>query len=140
MKLFFKSLFILNIVSFLLSILYLVFPIETVYLNGYGLLLIVTLTGNIISSVIGSQSKKADFAYLILSSAGLIAVMLLNTAASLSPTNTSSRSILSIGILFLMMILGAIVTRTPHTKGQLEDFSYHKDSQKRKQRKSLESF
>ena len=122
MKLFFKSLFILNIVSFLLSILYLVFPIETVYLNGYGLLLIVTLTGNIISSVIGSQSKKADFAYLILSSAGLIAVMLLNTAASLSPTNTSSRSILSIGILFLMMILGAIVTRTPHTKRSTRGF------------------
>ncbi|MFL2060622.1 alpha/beta hydrolase fold domain-containing protein [Marinilactibacillus psychrotolerans] len=116
MKLFFKSLFILNIVSFLLSILYLVFPIETVYLNGYGLLLIVTLTGNIISSVIGSQSKKADFAYLILSSVGLTAVLLLNTVASLSPTNASSRSILSIGILILMMILGAIVTRTPRTK------------------------
>ncbi|MFL2098588.1 alpha/beta hydrolase fold domain-containing protein [Marinilactibacillus psychrotolerans] len=116
MKLFFKSLFILNIVSFLLSILYLVFPIETVYLNEYGLLLIVTLTGNIISSVIGSQSKKADFAYLILSSVGLTAVLLLNTVASLSPTNASSRSILSIGILILMMILGAIVTRTPRTK------------------------
>ncbi|API88045.1 hypothetical protein BKP56_01280 [Marinilactibacillus sp. 15R] len=116
MKVFFKFLFIMNIVSVLLSILYLVFPIETVYLNGYGLLLIVTLTGNIIASVIGSQSIKIDYTYLILSSVGLIAVMLLNTVASLSPTNASSRSVLSIGILFLMMILGAIVTRTPHIK------------------------
>ncbi|SFK46690.1 Acetyl esterase/lipase [Marinilactibacillus piezotolerans] len=116
MKVFFKFLFIMNIVSVLLSILYLVFPIGTVYLNGYGLLLIVTLTGNIIASVIGSQSIKIDYTYLILSGVGLIAVMLLNTVASLSPTNASSRSILSIGILFLMMILGAIVTRTPHTK------------------------
>ncbi|MFL2078272.1 alpha/beta hydrolase [Marinilactibacillus psychrotolerans] len=116
MKGFFKFLFIMNIVSVLLSILYLVFPIETVYLNGYGLLLIITLTGNIIASVIGSQSIKIDYTYLILSSVGLIAVMLLNTVASLSPTNASSRSVLSIGILFLMMILGAIVTRTPHIK------------------------
>ncbi|MFL2077199.1 alpha/beta hydrolase [Marinilactibacillus psychrotolerans] len=116
MKVFFKFLFIMNIVSVLLSILYLVFPIGTVYLNGYGLLLIVTLTGNIIASVIGSQSIKIDYTYLILSGVGLIAVMLLNTVASLSPTNASSRSILSIGILFLMIILGAIVTRTPHIK------------------------
>ncbi|WP_080147245.1 alpha/beta hydrolase fold domain-containing protein [Marinilactibacillus piezotolerans] len=137
MKLFFKSLFILNIVSFLLSILYLVFPIETVYLNGYGLLLIVTLTGNIISSVNGSQSRKADFAYLILSSAGLIAVMLLNTAASLSPTNTSSRSILSIGILFLMMILGAIVTRTPHTKRSTRGFFLSQRQSEKKTQKVI---
>lgn len=113
MKVFFKFLFIMNIVSVLLSILYLVFPIETVYLNGYGLLLIVTLTGNIIASAIGSRNKKMDIFYLLLSSVGLMVVMLLNTAASLSPTDVSSRSLVSIGILFLMMIVGAVITRTP---------------------------
>lgn len=132
MKVFFKFLFIMNIVSVLLSILYLVFPIETVYLNGYGILLIVTLTGNIIASIIGSQYIKIDYTYLILSSVGLIAVILLNTVASLSPTNASSRSILSIGILFLMMIPGAIVTRTPHIKRSTrEPFLSQRQSEKK---------
>ncbi|MFL2120012.1 alpha/beta hydrolase [Marinilactibacillus psychrotolerans] len=137
MKVFFKFLFIMNIVSVLLSILYLVFPIGTVYLNGYGLLLIVTLTGNIIASIIGSQSIKRDYTYLILSSAGLTAVMLLNTVASLSPTNASSRSILSIGILFLMMILGAIVTRTPHTKRSTRGFFLSQRQSEKKTQKVI---
>ncbi|MFJ1626426.1 alpha/beta hydrolase [Marinilactibacillus psychrotolerans] len=126
MKLFFKSLFVLNILLFLLSIAYLLFPFNPIFLNSYGFLLIITLTGNILASIIGSRFKKLDMTYLILSSLGMVAVMLSNTIASLSPTNESSRSLFSIVILFLMMILGAVITRAPfqHTTRSADRLSF----------------
>ncbi|WP_225744833.1 hypothetical protein [Marinilactibacillus sp. Marseille-P9653] len=113
MKPFFKSVFILNIVSFLLSIIYLIIPMNSILANGYGILLIATLISNVIASTIGSRYKPLDIIYLLLSSIGFVAVMLLNTVASISPTNESSRSLVSIGMLFLMMILGMIITSKP---------------------------
>lgn len=108
MKTFFKSVFILNIVSFLLSIFYLILPMNSIFSNGFGILLIITLISNVIASKIGSRYKPLDIIYLLLSSIGFVAVMLLNTVASVSPTNEASRSLVSIGILFLMMILAMI--------------------------------
>lgn len=113
MKTFFKSVFILNIVSFLLSIFYLILPMNSIFSNGFGILLIITLISNVIASKIGSRYKPLDIIYLLLSSIGFVAVMLLNTVASVSPTNEASRSLVSIGILFLMMILAMIITSKP---------------------------
>ncbi|WP_208560467.1 alpha/beta hydrolase [Marinilactibacillus kalidii] len=113
MKPFFKSLFAMNSVVFLLSIVYLFVPLNPILSNAFGILLILTLLGNIIASTIGSPFRKIDWLYLLLSSIGLLAVMLLNTAASLSPTNETSRSLLSIGILFVMMLLGMFITWKP---------------------------
>ncbi|WP_177244062.1 alpha/beta hydrolase [Alkalibacterium sp. 20] len=113
MNRFFKSLFMLNILSLLLSIVYSFFPGESVFWNSYGLILIVTLTGNTVASVLGSRYRKLDITYLLLSSIGLLVVMLSNTAASVLPTYESSRSILSISILLLLLVVGAAITRVP---------------------------
>jgi len=113
MNRFFKSLFMLNILSLLLSIVYSFFPGESIFWNSYGMILIVTLTGNTVASVLGSHYRKLDITYLLLSSVGLLVVMLSNTAASVLPTYESSRSILSISILLLLLVVGAAITRAP---------------------------
>ncbi|MDZ7835620.1 MAG: hypothetical protein U5K84_10250 [Alkalibacterium sp.] len=94
----FKSLFVMNSLSLVFGTVYTLFPGESLLWNSYGILLIVTLTGNIVASVLGSGVKKLDLAYLLLSSFGLLGVLLLNTFASVTPANESSRSVLSIVI------------------------------------------
>ncbi|WP_423189281.1 alpha/beta hydrolase [Alkalibacterium sp. f15] len=110
---FFKSLFMLNIISLLLTIAYNLFPGENVLWNGYGLILIVTLTSNIVASMIGSRYRKLDITYLLLSSIGMLFVMLVNTGASLTPTNETSTSVVSIIMLLSLLVVGAVITRSP---------------------------
>jgi acetyl esterase/lipase len=64
---------------------------------------------------IGMAAKEAinpvlSFAYLILSSFGLIVVMVCNTIASLQPNNQKSQSFLSILILLFLFFLGSLLS------------------------------
>ncbi|OJF92819.1 alpha/beta hydrolase [Alkalibacterium sp. 20] len=109
----FKSLFLMNSLSLILGTIYTLFPGESLFWNSYGILLLVTLTGNILASVSGSGHRKLDLTYLLLSSFGLLGVLLLNTFASVSPTNESSRSLLSNVMLLVLLINGALITGRP---------------------------
>lgn len=109
----FKSLFIMNIVSLLLTIVYNAFLGEGLLWNGYGILLLLTLAGTSMASVIGSRYKKLDIAYLILSSIGLFSVMLINTVVSLNPENQTSYSLLSPVIVLVLLVCGAVITSEP---------------------------
>ncbi|WP_410261945.1 hypothetical protein, partial [Alkalibacterium sp.] len=73
--------------------------------------------------MIGSRYRKLDTAYLVLSSLGLLMVMLSNTAASLLPTHETSRSVVSIGILLLLLIVGAALTRAPLVRAATQQAS-----------------
>lgn len=119
---FFKSLFIMNIVSLVLSIAYNLAPLESVLYNSYGLLLIVALTGTSVASVIRERYRKLEIAYLLSSTIGIFAVMLINTVVSLDPTNETSRSMVSISILLLLLAVGAVITGGPflNTKNQIK--------------------
>ncbi|GEK91215.1 alpha/beta hydrolase [Alkalibacterium kapii] len=105
-----KSLFVLNIISIVASLVYFFVPGPSIYANVYGLILILTLTSNILAATFIKQKKKWRFSYLLLSSFGLLIVMGLNTVTSLDPANHSSQSILSIAIMVLLLIIGARLT------------------------------
>lgn len=115
---FYASLFIMNCLSFFGSLFFLFFPLESTYRNGTGLLLLLTLTGNIIAAVMRDRSRKLAISYLILSSFGLLAVMLLNTLASLDPENGLSRSTGGILLLLLLIVLGGVLTNKPPIQPQ----------------------
>lgn len=108
-----KLLSLMNLTTLALSLTYLLLPRESLFWNGYGLLLVVTLTANIVLSMTDSPCRKLTITYLSLSSFGLFAVMVLNTLASLNPTTQTSRSSLSIGIFLMLLIVGTALTSLP---------------------------
>ena len=137
MKAFFKTLVVSNTILFFLSILYIVFPGETLMWNIYGGLLILTLAGNIFTSVFNKAPDKLKLIYLTLSSLGLLVVMLMNTVVSLSPTNESSRSALSMSIMLLLLITGGVMNRaallhTPQTNNKMYGFHNRAESKGKK--------
>lgn len=107
-----KILLVSNVISFLLSIVYVFLPDQTLFWNAFGLVMMATLTGNILVSFADSHHKSLEIGYLILSSAGMLVVMGLNTITSLIPSYTASRSIISIVIMLSFFVMGAILTRT----------------------------
>jgi len=129
MKPFFKTLIISNTILFFSQIFYTIIPGETFMWNVYGGFLILTLAGNTFTSILKQGPEKLKLIYLTLSSFGLIVVMLMNTVVSLSPTNDSSRSAVSMSILLLLLITGAVMNRdvllhTPHARNKLYCFRY----------------
>ncbi|MGO1919532.1 MAG: alpha/beta hydrolase fold domain-containing protein [Alkalibacterium gilvum] len=110
MSRFFKSLFIVNILSLILSLIYFFMPEPSIFANIFGLILILTLTGNTVAASIVNRQKAVSFVYLLLSSFGLIIVMILNTITSLMPSNQSSQSVIAIGLMLLLLIVGALFT------------------------------
>ncbi|WP_170230987.1 alpha/beta hydrolase [Alkalibacterium pelagium] len=79
--------------------------------NIYGGLLILTMAGNIFTSIFNQAQEKLKLIYLTLSSLGLMVVMLMNTVVSLSPTNESSRSAVSMSLMLLLLITGGVMNR-----------------------------
>lgn len=100
-------LFTLNSISFIGSLIYFFIPEPSIVANIYGGVLILTLTGNIVAATFLKGNKKWRFTYLILSSLGLFCVMVLNTLTSIDPTNHSSQSLLSLGLILLHFLGGA---------------------------------
>lgn len=134
---FFKSLCVLNSVSLVLTVIYWLFPGDSVWWNGYGGLLLVSLIGTSVASVYGSRHSKLDIAYLLLSTVGLFAVMLINTIVSLNPTNESSRSALSAVIMMVILAVGVGITGTPVPKKRRysrhkRTFTYSRESKLKK--------
>lgn len=110
----YKTLFIMNIMSLYLSLFFLFYPLDSVRANMGGLFVILTLTLNVVASVTRDRFRKTSVLYLVLSSFGLFAVMVLNTLASLDPSNGLSRSTPGILLLPLHFILGAAVSLEPY--------------------------
>lgn len=100
-------LFTLNSISFIGSLIYFFIQEPSIVANIYGGMLILTLTGNIVAATFLKGNKKWRFTYLILSSLGLFCVMVLNTLTSIDPTNHSSQSLLSLGLILLHFLGGA---------------------------------
>lgn len=127
----YKTLFNMNLTSFFASLFLVLIPIENSFRNILALLLILTLTGNILASVYRDRYTKLSVFYLILSSVGLFAVMTLNTLASLDPENGLSISTGAIMLLVMHFVIGAAVYREPYlhttdSKGPLKTQPYTK--------------
>ncbi|MCD8506623.1 MAG: hypothetical protein LRY37_06435 [Alkalibacterium thalassium] len=105
--------------------------------NIYGGLLILTMAGNIFTSILKQAPEKLKLIYLTLSSLGLLVVMLMNTVVSLSPTNESSRSAVSMSIMLLLLITGGVLNREAllhksRAKNKLFGFPNKKESKGKK--------
>ncbi|MER2063399.1 MAG: hypothetical protein ABS873_01995, partial [Alkalibacterium sp.] len=106
----YKTLFIMNVISLYISLFFLFYPLESVRANLGGLFILLTLTLNILAAVTRDRFRKTSVFYLVLSSFGLFAVMVLNTLASLDPSNGLSRSTPGIVLMLLHFIIGAAVS------------------------------
>lgn len=135
MKSVLKALMGLNGLAFILGLVYVFFPNQNLFWNGFGILLLVTLTANSLVSILSKQHKKMTTSYLVLSSFGLLVVMGLNTLTSLWPTYTLSRSILSIILLQATLLFGLFVCRTVLIDKQKINF-YHSQITFKNSRKS----
>ncbi|WP_368644684.1 alpha/beta hydrolase [Alkalibacterium putridalgicola] len=109
MNRFLKSLVVMNSVSLVLSLFYVLSPGEGIFWNAYGILAILTLTGNIAASIIKPDQKKWSALYLVLSSAGMIGIMVLTTLASLDPADTASRSLVAIVLFLSLFVVGTLL-------------------------------
>ncbi|TVP90457.1 hypothetical protein, partial [Alkalibacterium sp.] len=111
MKAALNALFVSNSLAFILSLVYVFFPAQNLYWNGFGLFLIIILTANILVSLKDNHHTKLEIGYLTLSSLGLFLVMGLNTLTSLYPRNALSRSIVAIVLVLSMTIVGAFLSK-----------------------------
>ncbi|WP_249870060.1 alpha/beta hydrolase [Oceanobacillus saliphilus] len=107
---FIAALLAANGLSLLLSIIYLVTNSSHGMWNLFGVLLLLTLVGNILVTLVGSNKKSLDIFYLVLTIVSMIIIPNANRAVSSDVTNTSSQSVLSIILLFYLLFLGGMIT------------------------------
>ncbi|SFC44236.1 Carboxylesterase family protein [Alkalibacterium subtropicum] len=112
MNRFLKSLAVMNSVSLVLSLFYVLSPEESVFWNAYGILVILTLTGNSVAATLRTDQKKGSALYLVLSSAGMTGVAVLTTLASLDPADQASRSLVGIVLFLSLFLVGTLLAGT----------------------------
>ncbi|WP_100398747.1 alpha/beta hydrolase [Bacillus sp. FJAT-44742] len=109
-----KRLYILllcaNILTLLLCTVYLATAPLHVWWNALGVLLLLTLLGNIVAAITPSPHSWIDYLYLLATAGFFVAIPLLNRAASINISHLSSRSTLTVVLLFSLLFLGLIVT------------------------------
>ncbi|NGZ75122.1 alpha/beta hydrolase [Saccharibacillus alkalitolerans] len=98
-----------NLISLALGIIYLFEGRAAGWWNLYGLLMLLTLLGNLHLAMGRGLHRGWEYAYLALHALGMIAVPLLNTAASSSLGDHDSRSVWSAILMLALFALGAAV-------------------------------
>ncbi|MCT2537057.1 alpha/beta hydrolase [Aquibacillus koreensis] len=108
---FFSSILLIsNLLSIILSVLFLL-DLDRYYLpNVLGVLLLLTLIGNIIVAGVAGERKRYDQFYLVFTIIVMILLPILNTIASVQLSTTSSRSWISISLLIILLVLGVFMT------------------------------
>ncbi|GGN98020.1 alpha/beta hydrolase [Saccharibacillus kuerlensis] len=98
-----------NLASLLLGIAYLLIDTPAGWWNLYGLLMLLTLLGNLHLAMGRGVHRVWEYVYLALHALGLTAVPLLNTVASAAVRDYDSRSIWSAVILLALFAVGTAV-------------------------------
>ncbi|MEJ8306309.1 alpha/beta hydrolase [Saccharibacillus sacchari] len=104
------ALLIGNLVALALGIAYLLVDAAGGWWNLYGLLLLLTLLGNLHLTMGRGVHKAWEYGYLALHALGLTAVPVLNTLSSTAVRDYDSRSVASAVILLALFALGAWVS------------------------------
>ncbi len=111
---------VLNILSILCSIL-LLFDVQgAAFLNVFGVVLLLTLIGNIGATALPSNRQTLDQGYLLFTILAMTVLPILNTIAASNPSNQDSTSWLSGIILFVLFGLGTVVAWTKRTRSNPE--------------------
>ena len=98
-----------NLLSLALGLAYLLVDATSGWWNMYGLLLLLTLLGNLHLTMGRGVHKAWEYGYLALHALGLTAVPILNTLASAAVRDYDSRSIGTMVIMLALFALGAWV-------------------------------
>ncbi|CAM3513998.1 alpha/beta hydrolase fold domain-containing protein [Saccharibacillus sp. WB 17] len=98
-----------NLVSLLLGIWYVLTDQPAGWWNLYGVLLLLTLLGNLHLAMGRGVNRRWEYGYLVLHGLGLAAVPILNTMASSSLSDHDSRHMATAIILLALLAFGAVI-------------------------------
>lgn len=102
-------LLLMNVLSLIFGMVYLSMKGNNLFWNGYGFLLMLSLFGNIGLAAAEKIKKGLSNLYLLLSAVFMLAVLLINTVVSCTPTNKQSQSTISAVLLFSLFVLGGAI-------------------------------
>lgn len=100
----------INTLCLLLGLIYLFNQKGSVFWNIYGFLMLAAFFGNIAAAYFEKEDRWLGYTYLVLSGISMIALPVINTVVSTIPSNHKSQSIISTALIFLLFILGGIIT------------------------------
>ncbi|WP_407271222.1 alpha/beta hydrolase [Radiobacillus sp. PE A8.2] len=106
----YNSLILINLLMIIGGLVYLFSDIVSAIWNVYGALLILTLLGNIVVALIRNEKARLDYTYLLSTIIVMTLIPIFNTIAASNLSNTSSRSVVTIILVFYLLILGSIMT------------------------------
>jgi acetyl esterase/lipase len=109
-----------NLIALVCGIAYLINPEPYLLWNLYGCVVILALIGNNIMTCAGVEFRYLDYAYLLLSNAGMLIIPVLNTLASSSLQNKTSQSI-TVLVLFNVIFLFGVALSCIHIKRDEKD-------------------
>ncbi|HWT77125.1 MAG TPA: alpha/beta hydrolase [Mobilitalea sp.] len=96
----------INVLSIALGFMYFLGGQGILFPNPYGILMLAAFLGNIGLAFKEEQYKVLGYLYLTFSSIWMLLIMIINTAASLTPTIMKTQSILSAAFVFSLFLLG----------------------------------
>lgn len=105
-----KLLLSANIASIFLGFLYIVTGASHNKWNIFGLLLILTLLGNVAATLLESEHTYLDYLYYLLTIVAMVLIPIMNRSASEEVVNATSRSITSLILFFSLFVLGIVIS------------------------------
>jgi acetyl esterase/lipase len=106
---FIRALVIANCASILLGLIYIITKASHGLWNIYGVLLLITLLGNVTATLFQTKYRSLDYIYLLLTIISMMLLPVLNRSASEDVLNTTSRSVISITLLLSLLVLGGVI-------------------------------
>ncbi len=106
---FIKALVAANALSIVFGILYFVTNASHWMWNLYGVILLMTLIGNMIITLFKSKHTTLDYLYLFLTIVVMVIVPIMNRMVSTDVTNMTSRSPVTMFLIFTLLVFGGII-------------------------------
>ncbi|MDF2539892.1 MAG: hypothetical protein K0S76_2913 [Herbinix sp.] len=103
------TLFLMNAVTLTLGLLYLSIGSQSTFWNVYGVILLLSLFGNILLAAIEKVKNLICNLYLLLSTISMPAIFIINTVVSINPANYDSQSTISAILILSLSILGGAI-------------------------------
>ncbi|MEB1806027.1 MAG: alpha/beta hydrolase [Bacillaceae bacterium] len=104
-----QALVVANGLSIVVGFIYLLTNVSHGLWNIFGILLFLTLIGNVLATIVNPHSKRLEYLYLCVTILSLLIVPIMNKYVSEQVTHGSSRSVISMILIFLLFILGGIL-------------------------------
>lgn len=98
-----------NLLALIVSVFYLLNPLENVAYNIFGSYMFLVLVDNLATAAIRSKNNRLTYSYIIFTSVSMLMIPILNTIASANPVNISSRSAVVIAFILFEFAAGSFL-------------------------------